>query len=264
MKRLDNKVCAITGAGRGIGRAAAERFASEGARVLILELDEETGVETETVINRAGGEAEYVHTDVSDAESVKTCFAHIRERYGRLDVLYNNASIYLAGEDARVTDLDPEIWSRILAINLGGVFHCCKYAIPLMIEGGGGSVINTSSSAGIIAIPGNDAYTATKGATIALTRSLAVEYGPANVRVNCIAPAAVLTPMMRQASPEKSDDFDEEDFLHRRAPLRRYGRPEEIAAVALFLASDDAAYLNGAIITADGGVTINGDLSRRG
>lgn len=148
----------------------------------------------------------------------------------------------------------------MIAINLRSVFLFCKYAIPLLIKQGG-SVINTASSAGVIGIPDCDAYTATKGAVVQLTKSMAAEYGRYNVRVNCIAPAAIMTPMMRQSNPENST-FDEERFLKLRTPLRRYGTPEEIAKVALFLASDDSSYLNGAVIVADGGITINGDLSK--
>ena len=223
--RLRDKVCAITGAGRGIGRAAAELFAREGARVVIVEADEAGGREAEAAIRAAGGAAEFVRADVADAASVHACFEHIRKTHRRLDVLYNNASVYLAGQDGPVTELDPAVWGRVLAINLGGVFHCCKFGIPLMIAGGGGSVINTASSAGLVGIPNCDAYTAAKGGTIALTRSMAVEYGPRNVRVNCIA-------------------------------------PEEVARIALFLASDDSSYLNGAVLTAGGGITICGDLAK--
>ena len=164
------------------------------------------------------------------------------------------------GRDGRITDIEEGIWEKVLAINLRSVFLFCKYAIPLLMKQGG-SVINTASSAGVIGIPDCDAYTATKGAVVQLTKSMAAKYGRYNVRVNCIAPAAIMTPMMRQSNPENST-FDEERFLKLRTPLRRYGTPEEIAKVALFLASDDSSYLNGAVIVADGGITINGDLSK--
>jgi NAD(P)-dependent dehydrogenase (short-subunit alcohol dehydrogenase family) len=167
--------------------------------------------------------------------------------------------VYRPGRDGRITDIDEAVWEKVLAINLRGVFLFCKYGIPLMMEHGG-SIVNTASSAGMIGIPGCDAYTATKGAIVQLTKSMAAEYGRYKIRVNCIAPAAIMTPMMRQSNPENST-FDENSFLNLRTPLRRYGTPEEIAQVARFLASDDASYLNGAIVVADGGITINGDLS---
>lgn len=252
--RLKNKIAAITGAGRGIGRAAATLFAREGAQVALLEVDEASGTDTEQHIQKQGGDARFIQTDVSDVASVKNAFEKIEKHFQRLHVLYNNASVFLGGRDAPVTELEPEIWNRILGINLHGLFHCCKFGIPLIARSGGGSVINTSSSAGVIGIPKCDAYTATKGATISMTRSMAVEYGPQKVRVNCIAPAAILTEMVQQSNFSDSS-FDEKAFL-RTTPVRRWGTPEEIANIALFLASDDSSYLNGAILVADGGITI--------
>ncbi|MFH1478073.1 MAG: SDR family NAD(P)-dependent oxidoreductase [Verrucomicrobiota bacterium] len=252
--KLTNKVAAITGAGRGIGRAAAERFAQEGARVVILEKDPALGREVEDAIIRNGGQARCIPLDISDPRAVEKGFARIAGEFGALHVLYNNASVFLGGRDAPVVDLALEIWQKVLAVNLSGLFYCCKHGIPLIIRSGGGSVINTSSSAGLIGIPNCDAYTATKGATIAMTRSMAVEYAPSKVRVNCIAPAAIATDMVRESN-FKDKSFDETAFL-RTTPVRRWGTPEEIANIALFLASDDSSYLNGAIIVADGGITI--------
>ena len=252
--RLQGKVAAITGAGRGIGRAAAEVFAREGAGVALLEIDEKSGQDTENTILATGGEAVFIPTDVANAEDVKSSFATIEERFGALHILYNNAAIFLREEDGPVSELSHQTWEQILSVNLSGLFYVCKYAIPLMIRSGGGSVINTSSSAGVIGIPNCDAYTATKGATISLTRSMAVEYGPENVRVNCIAPAAIYTDMIRESNLD-DPQFDEEQFLQT-TPVRRWGMPEEIARIALFLACDESSYLNGAIIVADGGITI--------
>jgi NAD(P)-dependent dehydrogenase (short-subunit alcohol dehydrogenase family) len=262
MPRLENKTAVITGAGRGIGLAAALAFVNEGARVVLAEIDDELGRSAEAQLRAAGGEATFVRTDCANSADVQAMIARTEMLYGGLHVLYNNASVYLDQIDGPVTELAEETWTKILAINLNSVFLCCKYGLPLMLRSGGGAIINTGSSASVIGIPNCDAYTASKGATVALTRSLAVEYGPRNVRVNCIAPAAIRTPMMANSNPAASGRFDEERFLKLRTPLRRYGTAEEIARVALFLASDESSYLNGAVLVADGGITINGDLSR--
>ena len=251
--RLKDKVAVITGAGRGIGRAAAELFAREGASVVLVDVREDLGAEAQRSIRDNGGEAVFIHADVARTEDVEDVFAATRKAYGALHVLYINAAVFTR-DDGPVTTLAEEVWDRVLGANLRGLFLCCKYGVPLIIESGGGSVINTSSSAGVMGIPGCDAYTATKGATIALTRSMAVEFGPQGVRVNCIAPAGVETEMLRESSLD-NPDFDEAYFLER-APLRRYGAPGEIARLALFLASDESSYLNGAVIRADGGITI--------
>lgn len=261
MNILKGKVTLITGGGGGIGKAAALKFASEGASVVIADINEGQSLETLEEVQHKTPSSSFVRCDVSCSENVQAVYRHIEKKYGRLDVIYNNASVYLAGKDAKVTDIDEKIWDKVININLKSVFLFCKYGIPLLIGNGGGSIINTASSAGVIGIPDCDAYTASKGGTVQLTKSMAVEYGRFNVRVNCIAPAAIMTEMMRKSNPENST-FDEERFLKLRAPLRRYGTPSEIACIACFLASDDASYLNGAIITADGGITVNGDLSK--
>ena len=261
MKQLDNKVALITGGGQGIGRAAAEKFAGHGARVIIVDKNSGTGEDTAAGIRSGSCEALFVQGDVSINEDVNRVFEIVESEYGKLHVFYNNASIFLPADDGKIADIKEETWDRVVSVNLKSVYLLCRKAIPLMKRSGGGSIINTASSAGLIGVPGCDAYTAAKGAVIALTRSLAVEYGRDNIRVNCIAPAAVKTPMLEQSSPAGSD-FDEERFLALRAPLRRYGETGEIADIALFLASGNSSYINGAVITADGGITINGDLSK--
>ena len=252
MERLKGKTVIVTGGAGGIGRAGVELFAAEGAHVIIADINENEGKATASAV---GGV--FVQCDVSNSEDVRKVIAAAN---GKLDVLYNNAGVFWNGRDGRITDIDEAVWEKVIAINLRSVFLFCKYALPLLMKNGG-SVINTASSAGMIGIPDCDAYMATKGAIVQLTKSMAAEYGRYKVRVNCIAPAAIMTPMMRQSNPENST-FDEERFLKLRTPLRRYGTPEEIAKVALFLASDESSYLNGAIIVADGGITINGDLSK--
>ena len=253
--QLTGKIAAITGGGSGIGGCASRIFAQEGATVVILENNPAVGQATADEINASGGKAVFIRTDVSDPAQVEAAMAEIDRLYGGLDVLYNNASIFLGKYDNRVTELSLETWNKILSINLFGVFYCCKYGIPLMKKRGGGSIINTASSAGVIGIPDCDAYTATKGATVSLTRSLAVEYGPDGIRTNCIAPAAIRTEMVKESNLN-DPKFDEQAFLTKGTPLRRWGLPEEIANLAVFLASDKSAYLNGAIIRADGGITI--------
>ena len=252
MISLKGKKAIVTGGAGGIGLAGVKCFRAAGAEVIIADINEEAGLQA-----AAETGATFVKCDVSKSADVQAVVAAAK---GKLDILYNNAGVYLNGRDGRITDLDEEIWEKVIAVNLRSVFLFCKYALPLLMKKGG-AVINTASSAGIIGIPDCDAYTATKGAIVQLTKSMAAEYGRYNVRVNCIAPAAIMTPMMRQSNPIDSN-FDEERFLKLRTPLRRYGQPEEIAKVALFLASEEASYLNGAIVVADGGITINGDLSK--
>ena len=252
---LQGKIAAITGGGSGIGGCASTLFAREGATVAILEVNPAVGAAKEAEITAAGGKAFFIPTDVSDPAQVEAAFAEIERHEGRLDVLYNNAGVFLGRIDTRVTELPLEIWDKVLRINLFGVFYCCKYAIPLMVRSGGGSIINTASSAGVIGIPDCDAYTATKGGIVSLTRSMAVEYGPDGVRVNCIAPAAIRTDMVRESNLD-DPNFDEQFFLTKGTPLRRWGKPEEVAELACFLASDRSAYLNGDIIRADGGITV--------
>ena len=251
MGRLNGKTAIVTGGAGGIGKSGAELFAREGARVIIADIDEKAGMETAAAI---GGI--FVKCDVSKSEDVQKVIAAAD---GKLDILYNNAGVYWNKKDGRLTEIEEENWDRIIAINLRSVYLFSKYALPLLMKQGG-SIINTASSAGMIGIPNCDAYTATKGAIVQLTKSLAAEYGRYNVRTNCISPAAIMTPMVKESNPPDST-FDENSFLNLRTPLRRYGTPEEVAQIACFLASDAASYLNGAIIAADGGITINGDLS---
>ena len=251
--RLQDKVAIITGAGRGIGYAGAMAFVREGAKVVIAEIDEELGRRAESRVRGLGGEATFVKTDCSNSDQVQALMAQTLECYGGLHVLYNNASVF-SRRDAPVTELEEDLWEQVLRTNLHSVFLCCKHGIPLILASGGGSVINTGSSASVMGIPGCDAYTATKGATLSMTRSMAVEYGPRGVRVNCICPAGVETEMLQQSNPADSG-FDAQYFFAR-APLRRFGKPEEIANVAVFLASEESSYVNGAIVRADGGITL--------
>lgn len=254
MNRLSSKTAIITGAGRGIGLAGARAFVREGAKVVIAEINEDLGRQAEATLRAAGGEATFVPTDVANSASVQALMRRTNELYGGLHVLYNNASVFLNRQDGPVTELAEATWARVLAINLHSIFLCCKYGIPLMATSGGGSIINTGSSASVMGIPGCDAYTATKGATVSLTRSMAVEYGKQGIRVNCICPAGIATEMVKASSLD-DPSFDAAYFF-KRAPLGRLGEPEEIANLAVFLASDESSYITGAILRADGGTTV--------
>jgi len=252
--RLQGKVAVITGAGRGIGYAAAAAFAREGAKVVIAEIHDGLGRAAESRLRAEGGDATFIRTDCSLGGDVRRLMTETEARYGALHVLYNNAALFLPKADGPVTDLAEDVWARILAVNLTGTYLCCKHALPLIVRSGGGAVINTGSSAAVIGAPGCDAYTATKGAVVALTRSMAVEYGRQGVRVNCICPAGIETEMVKASSLD-DPAFDREYFF-RKAPLGRLGTPAKVAALAVFLASDEASYISGAIIRADGATTI--------
>lgn len=252
--RLRDKVALITGAGSGMGRVAAQKFAAEGAKVIVAEFGEEAGAETVRLVTAAGGAATYVQADVSREEDAQRMVDAAVEQYGRLDVLYNNAGI-MPEADHSVVDTDVETWDRVMAVNLRGVFLGCKYAIPRMVAGGGGSVINISSFVALLgcSVP-QDAYTASKGAVLSLTRSLAVQFGPSGVRANAICPGPIETPLLMDWLLK---DEDAKRLRLARNPTGRFGKPEEIVNVAVYLASDEARWTNGAQFVIDGGISVN-------
>ncbi len=258
--RLENKIAVITGGASGIGEAGTRIFAKEGADVIILDVNEEGGNALSKELSAKGHKVWFIKTDISREEDVKSAFGKIEEKYGRIDALYNNASVFLGGRDSGIAELETDIWKKVLSINLDGTYYCSKYALPLMKEKGG-AIINTASSAGVSGIPGCAAYTATKGATVTLTRSMAVDYGKYNIRTNCIAPAAIETEMVKESNLN-DPAFDNEFFLKQITPLRRWGKPSDVANLACFLASDEGAYLNGTVIPCDGGITINGNVNK--
>ncbi|MBI4286586.1 MAG: SDR family oxidoreductase [Chloroflexi bacterium] len=243
--KLAEKVAIITGGGGGIGRATGLLFAQEGARVVIADLARASGEETVRQIEANGGVAMFVETDVTRPGDVAKMVSEAIEAYGRLDILFNNAGIL--GETASVGDATEENWDRVLAINLRSVFLCSKYAVREMLKSGGGAIINTSSATGLRGLPGNTAYNTSKAAVIAFTRNMALEYAANNIRVNCICPGHVATPMTN-AQPEAFVKW----FM-RQTPMGRQGRPEEIARAALYLASDDSSYVTGTALVIDGG-----------
>jgi NAD(P)-dependent dehydrogenase (short-subunit alcohol dehydrogenase family) len=248
MGRLDGKVCVITGAGSGIGREAALRFSREGARLCIADIDGDAAEHTA----KSCTDALAVTVDVADADSVAAMYAAAAEHFGGLDVLYNNAGI-MPPDDASVLDTSVEAWQRVQDVNTKGVFLCCKHGIPYLLERGGGSVINVASFVAVMgAATSQMSYTASKGAVLALSRELAVEFARRGVRVNALCPGPVETPLLLRLFE------DDPAALQRRLvhlPMGRFARAEEIAAAALFLASDDASYVTGATFLVDGGLT---------
>ena len=251
--RLANKVTIITGAGSGMGRATARLFAREGAKVVVADIDPKTGEEVVSEISKAGGEALFVPVNVADESQVQRMVQAAVERFGAVHVLYNNAGI-MPGDDGAVTDISEQTWDKVLDVNLKSAFFCCKYAIPEMIRAGGGSIINTASFVALLGctVP-QDAYTASKGGMISLTRSLAVQYAKRGVRANAICPGPIETSLLRilwTSEEERNKRLD-------RIPLGRFGAPEDIVYLALYLASDESSWTTGAVMVVDGGITSN-------
>jgi NAD(P)-dependent dehydrogenase (short-subunit alcohol dehydrogenase family) len=252
--RLADKVTIITGGGGGMGRVAAEMFSKEGARVVVAEYGEAAGQETVERIRGAGGEATFVRADVSTEDGARGMVEHALSTYGRVDCLYNNAGI-MPEADHSVVDTDVATWDQVMAVNVRGVFLGCKHAIPAMIENGGGSIINIASFVAILgcSVP-QDAYTASKGAVLALTRSLAVQFGPKGIRTNAICPGPVETPLLLDWLVK---DEEAKRIRLARNPTGRFGKPEEIVHMAMYLASDESRWTNGASLVVDGGISVN-------
>jgi NAD(P)-dependent dehydrogenase (short-subunit alcohol dehydrogenase family) len=252
--RLADKVTIITGAGGGMGRVAARMFAAEGAKVVVAEFGEAAGQETVDQIRADGGEATFVKVDVSREADAKSMVDHAVATYGRLDSLYNNAGI-MPEADHSVTDTAVDVWDQVMAVNVRGVFLGCKYAVPAMVAGGGGSIINIASFVAILgcSVP-QDAYTASKGAVLSLTRSLAVQFGPNGIRTNAICPGPVETPLLMDWLVK---DEAAKQLRLARNPTGRFGKPEEIVHMAVYLASDESRWTNGASLVVDGGITVN-------
>lgn len=254
--RLENKVAIVTGAGKGFGRGIAALFAAEGAMVVVADIDPAAGKETMGKIKEAGNEAIFVEVDVSDAKAVERMAAAAVGQYGRIDVVVNNAGVCRM---CAITELSEEEWDRHLAVNLKGVWQVSKYVIPQMRETGGGSIVNVASLSGVKARPLMAAYSASKGGVIMLTKQMAVELAPHNIRVNSISPVFGETPMGDSLVGQASKIYGGADSQQVRAmilsgiPLRRAAKPEDIAYAALYLASAESSMVTGANLMVDGG-----------
>ncbi len=249
--RLEGKVALITGGASGMGKVASQLFADEGAKVVLTDVSDVPGEATAAEVTASGGEALYVHADVSKESDAKAMVDAAIERFGRLDVLYNNAGI-MPDEDGSVHLTTEDVWDKVLAVNVKGVAFGCKYGIPAMLRTGGGSIINVASFvAWLGAATSQTAYTSSKGAVLSMTREIAVEYARKGIRCNALCPGPIETPLLMQLLSD--EEKKQRRFVH--IPMGRLGQAEELAKAALFLASDDSSFMTGASLIVDGGVT---------
>lgn len=249
MGRLDGKVAIVTGGASGVGEAAAKLFTREGARVVIADVDDANGARVEKEVGKG---CFYVRTDMSRSADVAALVQKTVEQCGRLDILFNNAGICIAGPN--ILDLKEEEFDRQIAINLKGVWLGMKHAIPALLKSGGGAIVNTGSTSGLLGYVGLTGYGASKTGVVGLTRHAAVEFAAKGIRINCICPGAVFTPMSVRLQPGKAvDALKKRNIMS--SPMMRLGMPEDMANAALFLASDDAAHITGHIMPVDAGVT---------
>ncbi|SPD75148.1 2,5-dichloro-2,5-cyclohexadiene-1,4-diol dehydrogenase [uncultured Desulfobacterium sp.] len=249
--QFKGKVALVTGAGSGIGRASAVAFAAQGAKVVVSDISEEGGIETVTAIDKAGGEAIFVKTDVSKPPEVEALINAIIKKYGRLDCAHNNAGI--TGNSTKVADCSFEEWNRVMGVNLTGIFLCMKYEIPRMIKQGGGAIVNTSSTMGVVAHGDSAAYVSSKHAVIGLTRSAALAYVRDNIRINALCPGNTETPIFDNLKKNMPAVFE---GLLLATPIGRFAQPNEIANAVLWLCSDAASYCTGHAMVVDGCYTI--------
>jgi NAD(P)-dependent dehydrogenase (short-subunit alcohol dehydrogenase family) len=251
--KLNKKVAIVTGGGSGIGQATARLFAEEGATVVVVDWHRDAGEATAAAIRDSGFKAEFCYADVSKPADVEAMVSTTVNSHGRLDILLNNAAVQILSTLVETTE---DAWDRIHSVNLKGVFLCCKYAIPRIIQSGGGAVVNMASILGFVGDPDLAAYCAAKGGVIALTKAAALTYGPEGVRVNCICPGDVETPLLKEYFDKDPDPQKLRNEISSKYALRRVASPKEVAKVAVFLASDDSSFVTGGMLVVDGGLTI--------
>jgi NAD(P)-dependent dehydrogenase (short-subunit alcohol dehydrogenase family) len=250
--RLAGKNALITGGGSGIGRAMALAFVAEGARVFVADMRGDDAEETVLQVQQVGGDAAAFQADVSLSAEVQAMIGACLDRFTRIDVLCNNAGI---GSTQSVVDTPEDLWEAVFAVNVRGMFLCCKYALPHMIEAGGGVIVNTASVAGLVGLKNRAAYCASKGAVVSLTRAMAVDHVQQKIRCNCICPGTVDSPWVGRLLDAAPDPAAERAALVARQPMGRLGTPEEVARAAVYLASDDADFVTGSALVIDGGLT---------
>lgn len=248
-QRFTDKVVIVTGGSRGIGRATAEALADEGANVVIASLNEERGQAAAEAIAEQGGQAQFIRTDVSDQDQAERMVELVLERFGKIDVLVNNAGVH---DSAPFWEEPERLWDRMYRVNVLGTVFPSQAVVRFMKDNGGGTIVHVASKAGVVGEPGHAAYSASKGAVISLTRAMAVELAPYEIRVNAVCPGPVLTDMLTENNPREEDRAR----LAAEAPLGRIGQPEDVAAAVLYLASSDSDWCTGQTINLDGGLSI--------